>query len=212
MYKEIVKDVLKYAEPKFAEWVKPFLNITDESDEIVLGVRVPTLRKLAKKYKNISYSVLQELLKAKEHDIRALAVFIMLEKNKKESQKICKLYLDSLDTINNWDLIDYSAPHIVAPNIGEDELRQLADSEYLWANRVAMVSTIYYIKQGDFRLALEFAEKFISHPHHLMHKATGWMLREIGKRDIEVLKTFLEKHSKNMPSVMRSYAREIFKK
>ena len=110
--------------------------------------------------------------------------------------------------INNWDLIDYTCPHIVAPIADERTLRELADSDYLWANRVAMVSTIYYIKQGDFTLALEFAEKFMNHSHHLMHKASGWMLREVGKKDIDVLKNFLKKHSANMPSVMRSYAKE----
>ena len=121
---------------------------------------------------------------------------------------MCKLYLNNLKWINNWDLIDYSAPHIVAPNVNYEELRELANSDYLWANRVAMVSTIYYIRQGDFTLALEFAKKFMNHPHHLMHKATGWMLREIGKKDKKTLVEFLDKYSTKMPAIMRSYARE----
>ena len=212
MYKKIIEEVTKHAEPDFAEWSKPLLNITNSSDEILLGVRVPFLRKLAKKYKDIDIITLEKLLHNKTHEMRALAVFIMLIKAQKEPNLICNLYLQNLDYINNWDLIDYSAPHIVAPNVEEKILRELAESDYLWANRVAMVSTIYFIKQNNFKLALEFAEKFKSHPHHLMHKAAGWMLREVGKKDINTLKTFLDKHSYNMPAIMRSYAREKIRK
>ena len=127
---------------------------------------------------------------------------------KNEAEKVCDFYLMNLNNINNWDLIDYSAPHIVAPYITIEKLRELSDSDYLWANRVAMVSTIYFIKQKDFSLALEFVRKYITHPHHLMHKAAGWMLREIGKQDKSVLVKFLEQYSESMPAVMRSYARE----
>ena len=136
----------------------------------------------------------------------------MLLKSKKEPKLICNLYLENLDYINNWDLIDYSAPHIVAPNVEIETLYNLAESDYLWANRVAMVATIYFIKKEDYVLALKFAEKFITHKHHLIHKAAGWMLREIGKKDVTVLRKFLEKHSKNMPAIMRSYATERLRK
>lgn len=208
MYKKIIAELETLAEPEFAKWVKPFLSITDEP---LLGVRVPKLRKLAKVNKEISEDTLLQLLKSEIHEARALALFIMLYKAKKEPQKMCRIYLDNLEYINNWDLIDYTAPHIVAPCCGEKVLKELAESDYMWANRVAMVSTIYFIKQGDFRLALEFAKSFISHPHHLMHKASGWMLREVGKKDEKVLRDFLEKYSTQMPSVMRSYAREKLK-
>lgn len=208
MCEEIIKHLESLSEPDFANWVKPFLSINKDSEEIVLGVRTPKLRKLALKYKDISYEKLGIILKSNIHELRALAIFIMLKKAKKEPQKVCKMYLNNLKYINNWDLIDYSAPHIVAPYVSDETLRELAESDYLWANRVAMVSTIYFIKRGDFKLALEFAEKFISHPHHLMHKATGWMLREIGKQDQKILIKFLKKFSAQMPSVMRSYAKE----
>ena len=212
MCEKIVEEVKSFSEPKFAQWIKPFLSITEGSKEIVFGVRVPILRKLAKKYKDIELDKLKFLLQSNIHEIRALAVFIMILQSKKEPQLICGLYLQNLDYINNWDLIDYSAPHIVAPYVTIRALRELAESDYLWANRVAMVSTIYFIKQNDFTLALELAEKFIEHEHHLMHKAAGWMLREIGKRDVNVLKRFLKKHSSKMPSVMRSYAMEKIRK
>lgn len=211
MYQKIIAELESLREPDFAQWLKPFLSIDEKSSEIVLGIRVPKLRKLAKKYCNVDVVNLERLLVSDIHEARALAVFIMLLRCKKEAKKMCDLYLNNLKTINNWDLIDYTAPHIVAPNVDETVLRTLADSEYLWANRVAMVSTIYFIKRNDFGLALEFAEKFMNHPHHLMHKASGWMLREVGKRDINLLKDFLNRFSDKMPSVMRSYAKEIFR-
>ena len=211
MCEEIIKEVKSFQETEFAKWLKPFLSVNETSKEQVIGVRTPVLRKLAKKYKDVDINVLKKLLTSDIHEVRALAVFIMLLKSKKEPLYICGLYLQNLDYINNWDLIDYSAPHIVAPYVTEDILKGLANSDYLWANRVAMVSTIYYIKQGNFDLALEFAELFINHKHHLMHKASGWMLREIGKRDEKVLRAFLAKHSKQMPAIMRSYATERLK-
>ena len=212
MYQKIIKEVKKYAEADFANWLKPFLSIENNSKEILLGVRTPTLRKLAKKYKEIDLTTLKQLLKCEIHDIRALAIFIMLLKSKNDPFLICGLYLQNLDYINNWDLIDYSAPHIVAPFVREEVLRELTNSDYLWANRVAMVSTSYYIKQNNYILALEFAEKFITHPHHLMHKAAGWMLREIGKKDEKLLVEFLKKHAQKMPAIMRNYAMERLEK
>ena len=95
-------------------------------------------------------------------EIKELAIFIMLLKNKKESKKICELYLNNLDKINNWDLIDYSAPHIIAPNLSDDELRKLANSDYLWANRVAMVSCIYFIKQHNFNLTFYLCQLYLA--------------------------------------------------
>lgn len=212
MYKKIIDELKSLEDKEFANWLKPFLSITKDSNEVLLGIRVPILRKLAKKYVKIDLIQLELLLQNEIHEARALAIFIMLLKVKKEPDLICKMYLDNLDYINNWDLIDYSAPHIVAPNIEENVLRKLAESDYLWANRVAMVSTIYYIKRKNFNLALEFAKKFIKHEHHLMHKASGWMLREIGKQDENILRNFLEKYSSTMPAIMRNYAKERLNK
>lgn len=213
MYQEIIEQVKSFSDPKFAEWIRPFLSIPKGSNEIILGIRVPILRKLAKELdKKINNNDLEQLLQSNYHEIRALALFIMVLRVKRESKEMCDMYLSNLEYINNWDLIDYTCPHIVAPNVDKEVLQELANSDFMWANRVAMVSTIYYIKQGDFSLTLEFAKKFINHPHHLMHKASGWMLREVGKKDIKLLEQFLDEYSSQMPSVMRSYAREVFKK
>ena len=142
MCEKIVEDIKSFAEPNFAEWLKPFLSISDDSKEEVIGVRVPILRKLAKKYKDIDLITLEKLLTNNIHESRALAVFIMILKSKKEPDAICKMYLENLEYINNWDLIDYSASHIVAPNVDEKCLRKLAKSDYLWANRVAMSESL----------------------------------------------------------------------
>lgn len=212
MYSKIIDELKSLADNKFAEWCKPFLSIKDDSQDLILGIRVPILRKLAKKYSNIDIKDLLKLLQNQYHEARALALFIMIIKAKKEPEKMCEIYLDNIAYINNWDLIDYTCPHIVAPNISQTKLLELANSKDLWSNRVAMVSTIYFIKKGDFKNALQFAEKFMTHPHHLMHKAAGWMLREIGKQDIKVLSDFLNKFSAQMPSVMKSYAQEHLRK
>lgn len=211
MHKEIIEKLKNLSDIKFAEWLKPFINLKDTDEEIVLGIRVPILRKLAKEYKNLTFSTIQNLLESGIHEAKTLAVFILLLKSKQAPKEVCDFYLTNLEYINNWDLIDYTAPHIVAPNIKKNKLKELANSDYLWANRVAMVSCIYYIKQGDYTLTLELAKKFMKHPHHLMHKAAGWMLREIGKRDKTVLIDFLEQNSANMPSVMKSYAKECLR-
>ena len=163
MYQKIIEELENFAEAKFAEWIKPFLNIDDYPNEIVLGVRTPILRQLAQKYKNIEIDILKKLLKNNIHECRALAIFIMLQKVKKEPKLISELYLAHLEYINNWDLIDYSAPHIVAPNVDKQTLKDLSESDYLWANRVAIVSTIYFIKQYDFELTIDFAKKFLQH-------------------------------------------------
>ncbi len=212
MCKKIIEELKSFAEPDFATWLKPFLSITEISQEIVLGVRVPKLRVLAKSYREMPIKKIEKLLQSNFHEAKELALFIMCLRVEKEPEKMCELFLNNLKYINNWDLIDYTAPHIVAPNVSKDKLRELANSDYMWANRVAMVSTSYYIKQNDFGLTLEFAKKYLYHPHHLMHKATGWMLREIGKRDKNTLLKFLEEYSNKMPSVMRSYAKECLRK
>ena len=212
MYREIAKELKTYADDNFAEWIKPYLSIKNSSDDVVLGIRVPILRKLAKKYKIIDNNVLEKLLTSTIHEERELALFIMVLKTKTEPKDMYEMYLRNLKYINNWDLIDYTAPHIVAPNTSVECLRELMNSDYIWANRVAVVSTIFHIKHGNFELALEFAKKCMYHSHHLMHKVSGWMLREIGKKDEKVLIEFLEKYSDKMPSIMRSYATEKLKK
>jgi 3-methyladenine DNA glycosylase AlkD len=210
MYQKIIKEIKSFSDEKYKTWITPLLK--NNTNDVILGVRVPILRKLAKKYSsNIDLEVLTKLLHSEFHEVREFALFVMLIKSKETPQLMCDLYLKNLKYINNWDLIDYTAPYIIAPVVSKEQLLTLANSNDLWSNRVAMVATIYYIKQKKYELTLDLAKKYMKHSHHLMHKAAGWMLREVGKQDLVVLKSFLEKYESSMPAVMRSYAKERIK-
>jgi 3-methyladenine DNA glycosylase AlkD len=129
-------------------------------------------------------------------------------------KKVCDFYLAQLDRVNNWDLVDSSAHKILGPQLEQSHYRrrlnQLADSGDLWRQRVAVIATLHLIKIGEFGLTLELCERFLDHAHDLIHKATGWMLREIGKQDQQVLAAFLNRFHKKMPRAMLRYAIEHF--
>lgn len=183
--------------------------------DLFYGARAPELRAISKKYQAIELAEIQQLLKNPYHEVRTAALFIMVLKYKKEKDQrknLYELYLKNLDHINNWDLVDTTAQHIIGPyvfeNNSEETIWQLANSNKLWHERVAMIAPLYHIKKDYYDLTIKLAEHFLPHRHHLMHKASGWMLREVGKRDIIPLKTFLDKHSKIMPRTMLRYAIE----
>jgi 3-methyladenine DNA glycosylase AlkD len=134
----------------------------------------------------------------------------MVDKFKNEKENVARTYLDNIRFINNWDLVDMSAHYIIGEHFQSDDpiFEKLSLSENLWENRIAVVATYAFIKRNDFDLTLQLCAKFITHEHHLIHKACGWMLREVGKRDETVLINFLRERRKNMPRIMLSYARE----
>ena len=183
-----------------------------------LGIRVPALRVIAKKYQGVSLEDAAELLRSGFHEERLTALFILVRRYQKplgadERQAIYRLYLDSTRWINNWDLVDCSALHIVGPHLqGFDKrpLDKLAGSESLWERRIAMMATFHYIKQRQFDDALRIAEILLTDPEDLIHKAVGWMLREIGKRDMATEERFLNRHCRQMPRTMLRYAIEKF--
>lgn len=189
-----------------------------EGDQF-LGVIVPDQRKIAKAcFTNISLDEISELLHNPYHEARLTALLMLVyrfEKLKSESERkeIVDFYLDHLQFINNWDLVDSSCYEILGAFYHEKDkslLYELADSENLWQQRVAMISSLYWIKKDDFTDALKLAEKLKNHSHDLMHKAVGWMLREIGKRDFEVEFQFLKTHYQSMPRTALRYAIEKF--
>ena len=182
-----------------------------------LGVTVPNIRAIAKQYKNISLNEIRELMQSEWHEVRLCALLIMVEKNKKKDetlrQQLFDLYLSQTDRINNWDLVDLSCRFIVGEYLldkSRDILYQLAQSPLLWDNRIAIVSTYAFIRKGQLEDTYALSDLMMHHPHDLMHKAIGWMLREAGKRDSERLYDYVMSHRADMPRTMLRYAIEKF--
>jgi len=192
--------------------------------DIFLGITVPVQREVAKKYQSVPLSVVSQLLKSKIHEYRLVGLLILIKKyeaadNQLLKQEIFDFYVNNFTAINNWDLVDLSAPKIVGDflfNYRRDQkqsalkfLLKLADSQNLWERRIAMISTFYFIYQGQTQETFIVATKLLDDKHDLIHKAVGWMLREAGKRvSREKLVKFLNTHQKNMPRTTLRYAIE----
>lgn len=177
-----------------------------------IGVVVPDQRKIAKKYKDLSLIDLQTLLDSPIHEHRLTALFILIFQFKASPQKIYNFYLKNLKNINNWDLVDSSAPKIMGQYLKDkknrDILYKLVKSKNLWRRRIAVLTTYTFIKNNDFKDCLKLSKILLNDDHDLIHKATGWMLREIGKIDLSVLLKFLDKNYKKMPRTMLRYSLE----
>ena len=182
-----------------------------------LGIRVPVTRSYARSYRHAPLPVVGKLLESEYHEERLLAVILLVDKFRSGSapdrRTIYELYLENTAHINNWDIVDASAPHIVGAFLhdrGKEKLFELAASGDLWERRIAVMSTFHFIRQGDFETTLEISEKLLEDGEDLIHKAVGWMLREIGKRDAGVEEKFLKAHCRTMPRTMLRYAIEKF--
>jgi 3-methyladenine DNA glycosylase AlkD len=187
--------------------------------DIFLGVKVPDQRKIARLVKNISFEELTYLLNDEIHECRLVALLICVEKYQKEKNNSNKkqwidFYLNHTSYINNWDLVDISAYKIIGHwtyHQNQDQLLDiLAASSFLWEERIAMIACFYYIRNQSYKTPLRIAETLLCHRHDLIHKAVGWMLREIGKRDMKTEKEFLKSCYKKMPRTMLRYAIEKF--
>jgi len=185
--------------------------------DIFLGVVVPKTRFISKKYIEISLPEVKNLLYSKIHEERLCALFILVNKFEKaeeiERKKIFDFYIKNIKKINNWDLVDLSAPKIVGKyllNKPKKVLYDLSISKNMWERRVAIISTFEFIKNNKFQDTLKIAQILIGDKHDLIHKAVGWMLREVGKRDIVTEESFLKKYYKRMPRTMLRYAIEKF--
>jgi len=183
------------------------------------GIRVPVLRKLAQQFSGLSLRDTQKLLRAKFHEDRLLALLILVEKfragDAKQQEAIFDLYLGNTDCINNWDLVDASAERIVGAYLAQAGDTQLLDrlavTGSLWERRIAIIATFHFIKhRQDFEPTLRIARTLLHDSEDLIHKATGWMLREVGNRDRQVEEAFLCKHYRGMPRTMLRYAIEKF--
>jgi len=188
--------------------------------DVFAGIVVPDIRKVVKKHRDMKFSDIVKLLHSREHEFRLTALLLLVYKYSKgsdeEKKKIYDIYLANTKWINNWDLVDLSAPHIiggylVSNNKEKKILERLARSSSLWERRIAVLATFAFIRSGDYKEVFKIAEMLLNDEHDLIHKAVGWMLRECGKRcgrDVEIL--FLEKHYREMPRTMLRYSIEHF--
>lgn len=177
-----------------------------------LGLDVPTMRALAKELGATPLDVVEELLHSPWHEERVVALLILVRQFERGGDRdaILALYLANTRFINNWDLVDCSAPYIAGVHGTLKLWRRLAKSPSLWERRIAIMSTFHRIRANDFAPALAIAKLLVHDPEDLIHKAVGWMLREIGKRDLAAEKRFLDEHAATMPRTMLRYAIEKF--
>jgi 3-methyladenine DNA glycosylase AlkD len=186
--------------------------------DIFIGVKVPETRSVAKQYLAISLKEVLKLIKSPIHEERLLALVILAEKFKRaasenDKKNIFNAYIKNTKFINNWDLVDLSAPCIVGPYLENKDrglLYEFAKSTDLWKRRIAIISTFHFIRDHEFDDTLKISEIFLNDKEDLIHKAVGWMLREVGKRDLKTEEAFLRKHYKKMPRTMLRYAIERF--
>ena len=184
-----------------------------------LGVTVPQVRALVRRTDRLDEAEVLTLLRSEAHEERLLALLILVRRfeaarrDQPTRKKWIELYLANTRWVNNWDLVDSSAPQLLGAWLGDRDrniLKKLAASKCLWEQRIAVLATLAFIRRGEFSDTLSLCESLLSHPHDLMHKACGWMLREVGKRDVILLRSFLDQHVRRMPRTMLRYAVEKF--
>jgi 3-methyladenine DNA glycosylase AlkD len=185
--------------------------------DVFLGIKVPVLRQIAKRFQSVPLDMAIKLLKSPVHEERFLALLILILQYYSEDdigkKRIYSVYLEHTKYINNWDLVDVTAKHIVGAFLMDKDkaiLYKLAGSRYLWERRIAVISTFYFIERNKFEDTIKIAEILVSDSHDLIHKAVGWMLREVGKRDMPSEEKFLKKYCMVMPRTMLRYAIERF--
>lgn len=221
MIENILKDIEAKKNKKKDEILSKFFKTGKGQygeGDIFWGLTVPVSRKIAMKYKDLSVSEINLLLKHKVHEVRLIGLMILVWKykhsSKKEQEKIVKFYLKNTKYINNWDLVDLSSHYILGDYlINQKEktiLLKLAKSKNLWEQRIAIVSTYALIRKGELDFTFKISKMFLGHDHDLIHKASGWMLREAGKKDEKALKKFLDENISKMPRTMLRYAIEKF--
>ena len=187
-----------------------------EGDQF-LGIKVPVSRSIAKQFKDLLLTEIQELLNSQVHEERLIGLFILVEQYRKademKRQTIYEFYLKNAKRVNNWDLVDLSAEKIIGAYLldkNKQVLFKLAKSKNLWEKRISIMSTFHFIRNGFYDTTLEIADVLLKDEHDLIHKAVGWMLREIGNRNLAEEEKFLKKRYKTMPRTMLRYAIEKF--
>jgi len=218
--KELRKEIKSLSSPEVSKTMQWFFK-TGKGEygegDIFAGLKVPAQRKLAGEFRDLSFSDLKILLNSPVHEERLISLFILVDKYEKgddqEKKVIFSFYLKNRKGINNWDLVDLSAPKIIGKHLLTQDkilLFKFAMSKNLWERRIAVLSTYEFIRNNDYKTTLKIAELLLEDEHDLIHKAVGWMLREIGKRDLQAEEKFLKIHYKQMPRTMLRYAIEKF--
>ncbi|RMD48895.1 MAG: DNA alkylation repair protein [Ignavibacteria bacterium] len=219
--KKVISEIKEIGNPEIANHSQRFFKTGKgeygEGDKF-LGIRVPQIRKFVAKYHTLEIKEIVEILHSEYHELRLFALLTLVKKFSKCKDEICKkgifdTYLDNTKYINNWDLIDTTAPQIIGGylmNKGRNILYKFAKSDNLWERRISIISTFQFIKANDFGDTLKISEILLNDSHDLIHKAVGWMLREVGNRSISTEEEFLKKYYKNMPRTMLRYAIEKF--
>jgi 3-methyladenine DNA glycosylase AlkD len=217
---EVQKRLKKLGNPEHAAVSQRFFKTGPGEygdGDIFIGIRVPVLRRLVSVCTDLPVSEIEILLQSPIHEERLLAIFLFVRIFNKGDVDVKKdiynLYLKSSEFINNWDLVDSSAEHIVGAYLMDKNKRPLyglAKSKDLWERRIAIMATFFFIRRHEFAETLKISSMLLADRHDLIHKATGWMLREIGKRDLKTEESFLKAHFKIMPRTMLRYAIEKF--
>lgn len=220
MYQQLLSEIQKNANEEKSVILSRFFK-TGKGEygegDVFLGITVPVQRMIVRKFKELPQSDVAQLLKSRFHEHRLIALLILIEQFNRGDDKLKKLifdiYLSNTRFINNWDLVDLSALHIIGAFLLDKDrniLYTLVKSDNLWERRIAILSCFAFIRQNDFDDALYISEILLGDSHDLIHKAVGWMLREIGKRDLKKEEQFLNKHYRKMPRTMLRYAIERF--
>lgn len=217
---EVKKELKKYVNPEKKEFFPRFFKTGPgeygEGDTFI-GVTVPHQRKVSKMFKELPLQETEKLLSSKVHEERLTGLLILVlqfeKADEKEQKKIVNFYKKNMAAVNNWDLVDSSAHKILGPHFINKDRKQLytwAKSKNLWKRRISIMTTLHFIYERDFSETLKLSELLLNDSEDLIHKAVGWMLREVGNRDIKTEEAFLKKHYKKMPRTMLRYAIEKF--
>jgi len=222
--KEIKQELFELSDEQKREFL-PYFFKTKEGQygygDKFIGVIVPKQRALVKKHRTLKLSEIQILLDDEYHECRLTALMFLIENFKKarklpkEQKNIYDFYIANYQRINNWDLVDLSAPNIVGEYLLDkdyDVLKNYANTDHLWLQRISIIATLAFIRKNRFTPTFEISKILLNHPHDLIHKAVGWMLREVGKRDFDAEYQFLTESNryKTMPRTMLRYAIEKF--
>ena len=216
-FRKRIKEESNKQQSKSLQWFfKTSVGEYGEGD-VFAGIKMPVQRKIAKEFKNLNYNDIEEIVGSKIHEERMIGLLILQGKyeqgDEKEKEKAFGFYIRSRKGINNWDLVDISAPKIVGVHLLDRDkkiLYQFARSKNLWERRIAILSTFTFIRAGKFETTFKISDILLNDDHDLIHKAVGWMLREIGKKDLNAEEKFLKPRYRKMPRTMLRYAIEKF--